>query len=379
MKSSRNETRWWCAIFAMSLSISSIAQASSIELGSSTSLSSEYSTTISPKLNDFGHRLIELVGDKNRQFLKNLTVESPKLQESFKIDNEFKPSGGSSDGGGNAVGDSFFDFYENEGSQEVSAIELVRLEPMVGLKLEQLNRAIPAVDSLSSGGLGDILLKSLSSKKLYLETKSISSESCVNQSMVATRNQQIVGCQSDLDIRFDAKWMSREDVKSKDIAGLILHEMFLSWARDRKLLDSKDVLEQKVRTINRAVFQIQGNGMSVIDLLENYFRVKAYTVDEFAKFKKRAAIVSALVLSGPEPSTSGANLNFTSRQTKGLAKQQYLIRQAIIEGIDTATCLFLIDTLYRMKKSAELTLAGTKQEQKAFDEYRMILTPEHCQ
>lgn len=186
--------------------------------------------------------------------------------------------GGVSDGGGNAVGDTLFDFYENIGSLEITVDQLLQLEPKAQKMIEWLNSQVPAINYPKSGGLGDLLKKSLSSKKIYLESKEISSEACVNHSMLATDKQTIVACQSDSELRIVIKWML--NVNEINRAGLINHELILAWAR-RISTDSKEEVEQKVRELNRKCFSADGKESQLAMAVSQIFNVKAYNKQRF--------------------------------------------------------------------------------------------------
>ncbi|MGZ3775865.1 MAG: hypothetical protein ACXVCY_18900 [Pseudobdellovibrionaceae bacterium] len=236
--------------------------------------------------------------------------------------------GGSSDGGGNSVGRTLFDFYENQGTVELSVAELISLEPAIRKILITLNGAIPAVDTMSSGGFGDILEKSLGTKKIYLESKKINSSDCVNQSMVSTEQQQVVACQSNIEVRFNIKWLETASIQNR--AGLVLHEMLLAWARGLKKLDPKNVLEQKVRIVNREIFQgnLQSNILS--DLLEKYFEIKVFTPEKIENIKK----VSAKIINFDTRHPEIANHNLVKSVFEGVKQGQ----------LSNEVCRYLIES-----------------------------------
>lgn len=179
-------------------------------------------------------------------------VISPDLKslESFKGELQM---GGVSDGGGNAVGGTLFDFYENEGSVEITVKELIQIEPQVAIILQSLNKSVPLL-ARESEGLGDHLKRFISHRKIFLEPKDINSHACLNQSMVSVGGQKAVACQSDEEVRFNLSWLVQTD--STNRAGLILHEMILAMARNKNytLNLDKNTLEQRVRALNRDIF-----------------------------------------------------------------------------------------------------------------------------
>ena len=83
--------------------------------------------------NDFKARVNQLLADKKRSNPDSLTPELSiySAKAPIKTPSKIKAlkMGGVSDGGGNAVGATLFDFYENQGSLPVTVDELLTLEP----------------------------------------------------------------------------------------------------------------------------------------------------------------------------------------------------------------------------------------------------------
>lgn len=260
---------------------------------------------------EFLQRLKQVYSDKNRPFPAFSTGELPyktdKVPKILKENRSAVKMGGVSDGGGNAVGVTLFDFYENEGSLEISVDELVHIEPKAEQIINFLNNQIPAVGSLSSGGFGDILKNSLRTKKIYLESKEISSEACKNQSMVASEQQTVVACQSDTELRLSVQWLRSTDASNR--AGLITHELTLGWTRDRMRSDDKAGLEQSVRETNREIFNaFSGRGDFSKNLAEKT-NLKVYDKNHFEKARVLSAkIYSATTMFCEDPKTDVESL-----------------------------------------------------------------------
>ncbi|MDG0814907.1 hypothetical protein [Bdellovibrio svalbardensis] len=230
----------------------------------------------------FKARLKQIYEDKNRPVPKDSTAElSIKTNKKIKfpVSNAAVKMGGVSDGGGNAVGSTLFDFYENAGSLEITLEQLLNLEPKAKQMVELLNQQVPAVDHVESGGLGEILKNSLNGKKIYLESKPISSEACKNQSLVSTDQQIVAACQSDKELRLDVNWLQSASANNR--AGLINHELILAWARKKSASDAKDVLEQKVRELNRECFVAHSSGDQMPDAVSRIFSVRAFSAKRF--------------------------------------------------------------------------------------------------
>lgn len=205
-----------------------------------------------------------------------LDFTSPVKTDKSNSDKEFLTpeqlaAGGFSDGGGNAVDNLFFDFYENKDSFEITVAEWIRLDPDFEGLLNKIEKAIPALHSHDGSSLKAQMLKSVESKKIFLEKKKIESIGCKNQSLIATKNQNIVGCQSDTAIRMSLTWLLSTDSKSR--LGLFLHELFLGWARKHKSQLTKEILEEKVRDFVRAVFLLKQNNRLEEDLAEEFMKI----------------------------------------------------------------------------------------------------------
>jgi len=173
-------------------------------------------------------------------------------------------AGGVSDGGGNAVGLQLFDFYENEGTQKITIKELVALEPLTEVILSRLSKEILAIKYKEYSPFGEMLKEYLQGKAIYLESKEIKSSGCTNQSMVATQDQKTVGCQDDMEVRLYLPWLRTTDAQNR--AGLIVHELLLGWARAEFSNLTKEEVEQRVRILNRMIFE----GENIADTLGGY-------------------------------------------------------------------------------------------------------------
>ncbi|QDK36117.1 hypothetical protein [Bdellovibrio sp. NC01] len=234
---------------------------------------------------DFHSRLKELMDAKKRPEL-SISTDSQRLPFNrkghiLKKDQqiEVQKMGGVSDGGGNAVGATLFDFYENEGSNEITIDQLLYLEPQANNILKFLNSEVPAVRNVDSGGFGDLLKNAVKGKHIFLEAKAISSEACKNQSMVASDQQTVVACQSDSEIRFDLNWLKSTDAKNR--SGLITHELILGWARGTAGNLDKKEMEEKVRELNRAVFSPRQDENTMPDNIKRLFSENAFNKSRF--------------------------------------------------------------------------------------------------
>jgi hypothetical protein len=218
-------------------------------------------------------------------------VPSPKQGPSSKsLTGKSVQMGGFSDGGGNAVGATLFDFYENAGTQEISIAELLNREPLAKKMILALDKEVPAVGNLKSEGFGTKLLTSVQSKKIFLERKDITSIGCQNQSMVAISNQMIAACQSDTEIRFNAEWLN--SANSKNRAGLIMHELILAWARN--MGGSKGNTEASVRELNRLLFTVDTSQYA--QAVNEVFNINAFSLLDFAGTKNKVKISMAMLL-----------------------------------------------------------------------------------
>ncbi|MNK06185.1 hypothetical protein D3C87_240770 [compost metagenome] len=246
---------------------------------------------------------------------KSLTPE--KIQQIRETTQQLQ-RGGVSDGGGNAVGTTLFDFYENEGSQELSIVELLNSEPLAKEMILALDREIPAVGRLSSIGFGSLLLVSVQGKKIFLENKEISSAGCKNESMVAASQQMIVACQSDTEIRFNATWLSTTDARNR--AGLIMHEMILGWAR--KQGGGKAKTEAAVRRLNRLLFTVERSQYA--QAVKDVFNVHTFSAESFLRTQSQVKI-------------SLAALTDYKKRTHALDKAQRMFLSQLATAISSGT------------------------------------------
>lgn len=220
---------------------------------------------------------------KNSTALEELDYASPvRINNSSRNKEHLTPeqlaAGGFSDGGGNAVDNLFFDFYENRDSFEITVPEWTLLDPDFESLLNKIEKAIPALHSYNGSSLKTQMLVSVQAKKIFFERKKIESIGCKNQSMVTTKNQNIVGCQSDTTIRMNLTWLLGTNTKNR--LGLFLHELFLGWARKHKSQLAKEILEEQVRDFVRTVFLFDERNTLEDDLAQEFmkiFNIRAYS------------------------------------------------------------------------------------------------------
>jgi hypothetical protein len=204
-------------------------------------------------------------------------------------------SGGMSGGGGNAEGGKFFDFYENEGSVTLKHDQIKEWNQNVATIIERANALVPQVGASSlvpqertslNLGLGSVLVKAIESRKWLLEPKPITEESCKNDSMVATINRKIVGCQNFYEVRISKTWLEDPETTAVNAAGLVVHEAILTWMRDLKLNRSKEDLEFSVREVNRMLFDVEMTSEQFVEAITKLVpEIVFYTFQE-AAFEK---------------------------------------------------------------------------------------------
>lgn len=185
--------------------------------------------------------------------------------------------GGVSDGGGNAVGKTLFDFYENENSLALSEEAILNWDGLLVQTLNGLDLMLPKSDR-NSFGFGEELRNAIRAKKWILETKEISSAGCLNQSLVQSENQNIVACQNDFEVRIYAPWFLNQADQKNQVA-LITHEALLSWAREIDRNSTKEQLEYKIREINRQIYLNTG-GPELKTILQELFSYRFYSTTD---------------------------------------------------------------------------------------------------
>ncbi len=187
--------------------------------------------------------------NKNIQ-LKDLQATDEVQEIKYKSNNNLKVEGGISDGGGNAVGPTLFDFYENQGSLSLKPSQILNWNQETQNLIQKANSLLPKIGRYSKRGLGDELILSIQSKKWIIETKDITKDSCKNESMIQVINQKIVGCQNFYEVRLSADWLVNI-ADEKNQSGLIIHEALLAWVRNLDKGTIKSDSEFKVREVNR--------------------------------------------------------------------------------------------------------------------------------
>lgn len=297
---------------------------------------------------DFRARVNQLLADKKRSNPESLTPELSiySAKAPIKTPSRIKAvrMGGVSDGGGNAVGATLFDFYENQGSLPVTVDELLTLEPKAGKVIALLNSQIPAVGSVDSGAFGEVIKSAIKGKKIYLESKPISSDACRNQSMVSTDQQVIAACQSDTELRIDVNWMAGTNGNNR--AGLIAHEFILAWARNHHGDLAKTVLEEKVRDLNRAVFTPHTDERELPQALTSAFGDEAFSATNF----KIASSLPARISSATSEFCQNPTADITS-QFQDVWNNEFLnADSSIVPG-----------RLLKMKEVSEKNRASGKQ------------------
>lgn len=202
---------------------------------------------------------------QNQPRLKNPNLELPPVLDLKKIQNL---QGGVSDGGGNAVGKTLFDFYENENSVALTHEAILNWDSPLVKVLEDLDLKLPKSDR-NSFGFGEELRRAIRAKKWILETKQITSAGCLNQSLVQSRKQSVVACQNEHEVRIYAPWFLNQADQQNQTA-LITHEALLSWARAVDRDSTKEQLEYKIREINRQIY-MNITSQELKESLHNYF------------------------------------------------------------------------------------------------------------
>lgn len=146
-------------------------------------------------------------------------------------------------GGGNAVNDQLFDFYENEGTEKVDVRKLPVYQQVLVPLFKKLDAKLPA--------LSFYLTSALKTKNWYLEPKPLSEIGCTNSSMIKVRTT-IVACQSQFEVRMDSNWLNANTTTPQQAAALIMHELLVAKMMQRR--EHNTIQEESVRYLNRLFF-----------------------------------------------------------------------------------------------------------------------------
>ncbi|OFZ52320.1 MAG: hypothetical protein A2381_13735 [Bdellovibrionales bacterium RIFOXYB1_FULL_37_110] len=171
-----------------------------------------------------------------------------------------KSDGGDLSGGGNAVGNQLFDFYENEGTREITLEKLVVFKAVVAPILNAVASKVPSFKYQ--------LLKIAKTKKWYFESKPIGDNDCLNESMIKV-DKVIVGCQDNYEVRIFQPWFDRNDVTPEHKGGLIMHELLVGFILQEKILDKSS--EKNIRRMNRLLFTEKLPGEKEFQLILNNY------------------------------------------------------------------------------------------------------------
>ncbi len=150
--------------------------------------------------------------------------------------------GPGSSGGGNTVGDTLFDDYENKGSVAIPQAEITRLADPV---LRDLDRKVPDFAKRLRKGIQEVVW--------YREPKLLDqSGACRNGSdtgLTPPVNQVVRACQNSLSVRIEKNWID-EKLKSNPelVSGLVVHELLV-----HQRLRSKKISEEAVLRISRDI------------------------------------------------------------------------------------------------------------------------------
>jgi hypothetical protein len=150
--------------------------------------------------------------------------------------------GGADAGGGNSVGEDFFDDYENQGTEVLPKEEI---EALVAPYLAALKKKVPE--------FAEVLREGIKGTKWYLEPKELGqSGACVNQTYLKV-NLVVRACQSRLAVRIDRDYF----LANPKVQGpLALHELLVYQKLQKNFsgIDSKfAITDEGVREINRMI------------------------------------------------------------------------------------------------------------------------------
>lgn len=335
----------------------------------------------------FEQRLRKLMCDKIGQLslsstLDQFTPSTKSNKENSSIILLAKNGGSTDGGGGNGVGHQFFDFWEVNGSIELSIKELIELEPEAKKIISDLDEQIPSVDvKLDAGAFGQTLMQSLGKKTIYLETKSLTSSGCVNRSLVGTQKQVIWACQDDLQVRFNLPLVRDPQVSSFQRAGLIIHELLLAWARGdnyrERNSEEKAIMEEKIRILNQRIFGLSQPNEDLSVLIKNLFGARVLNKKNYLESLQarkyiqdfEVQVVNPIVLNNKKhfSNKNSALSRFIYSQYQGVKEQYDTIHAGIVSGelSRNSPCAYFIQALGDMLKSGMVTAVealGAKEE-----------------
>ena len=169
--------------------------------------------------------------------------------------NQWVKEGGVTDGGGNLVNGQLYDYWIKSGTQVVPLDQLLQWNPELIAMLDYIKEYSPKAPNLRYTSWYDQIINAASKQEWILDSKPIVNVNCWNLSPNVSNYQEVAACNTTHLVRIDGKKFLVELVyDGLAQAGLIMHELLLSWAKDTfGVYMSKLDLEEAVREINVAV------------------------------------------------------------------------------------------------------------------------------
>ncbi len=193
---------------------------------------------------------------KNEKWVNNLrkikSQDLEKLKEKYGDSSKWHLQGGVTDGGGNVVSGKLLDYWQKSATLEVPFEDLLSWNKELADLLQYVDHFSPESKSISYSGFLKEITFSAKKQKWILDAKPILNVNCWNLDSNTSDLQEVVGCNSKHEVKiYSPMFFSMSD---ENQAGLIMHELLLSWAKERfgtKM--TKYELERGIREVNFAI------------------------------------------------------------------------------------------------------------------------------
>ena len=185
----------------------------------------------------------------------NKNAPGPAIINSKDLSNWLKANGGVTDGGGNLVQGQLYDYWLKSGTQVINLNELLRWNSELETMLNFIKEFSPKAANFGYKGWYEQIIAAAMKQEWVIDSKPIVNSNCWNLSSNVSAYQEVVACNTAHSVHFDGyKFLEELKDDEKAQAGLIMHELLLSWAKENfGILMSKYALEEAVREINVAV------------------------------------------------------------------------------------------------------------------------------
>lgn len=263
------------------------------------------------------------INQENRQIIIERYKKNPNWMK--------QKGGGVTDGGGNQIDGTLFDFWVATGTLEVSFSDLLKWNSELRESLEFMTSLSPSSNEIGYIGWVEEIMLIGKKQRWIFDPKPINNVDCWNLSPNISPFQEVMGCNSVSEVRIYAPaFFGQSDLDEHSLAqfqaGFILHELLLSWAREKFGIKMRKLdLEVAVQRINESIRRRQ----NVTETIRTYIPVNDFIIASDIKLleeiKRNLFLEGAKLCAGSEITRSDY---FSAAVSRPLVKR-YLGRQIV--------------------------------------------------